>query len=67
VASFRTTPFESTACPRLPPGQVLVVGKISQASVLAWAAYRDEAGFRERTGIPDAVLVEGKPYDTQVA
>lgn len=37
--------------------QVLIVGKISQAVVIAAAAYRTEAQFRERTGIQKSKLI----------
>ena len=47
--------------------QVLVVGKLSQAVVLAGAAYRDEATFRERTGIANTKLVCDPVFDTQVS
>ena len=37
--------------------QVLVTGKISQAVVVAAAAYRTEAEFRERTGVQHSKLI----------
>ncbi len=37
--------------------QVLITGKISQAVVVAAAAYRTEAEFRERTGIQQNKLI----------
>lgn len=37
--------------------QVLITGKISQAVVVAAAAYRTEAEFRERTGIQKSKLI----------
>ena len=37
--------------------QVLITGKISQAVVVAAAAYRTEAEFRERTGIKKSKLI----------
>ena len=37
--------------------QVLITGKISQAVVVAAAAYRNEAAFRERTGIEKTKLI----------
>ena len=37
--------------------QVLVTGKISQAVVVAAAAYRSEAAFIERTGIKKTKLI----------
>ena len=37
--------------------QVLITGKISQAVVIAAAAYRTEAEFRERTGIQQSKLI----------
>ena len=40
--------------------QILAVGKLSQAVVIAAAAYRDEATFRERTGITNSRLVVDK-------
>lgn len=56
------------ACHLLPPGlQVLVVGKVSQAVVLSWAAYRDEATFRDWTGIENSKLVCDATFDTQVS
>ena len=36
------------------------MGKLSQAVVIAAAAYRDEATFRERTGITNSRLVVDK-------
>ena len=36
------------------------MGKLSQAVVIAAAAYRDEATFRERTGITNSRLVVNK-------
>ena len=36
------------------------MGKLSQAVVIAAAAYRDEATFRERTGISNSRLVVNK-------
>eukprot|EP00891_Asterochloris_glomerata_P009139 jgi/Astpho2/9139/Aster-07787 len=47
-------------------GKVLVVGKVSQAVVLSWAAYRDEATFRDWTGIENSKLVCDSTFDTQV-
>ncbi len=47
--------------------QVLVVGKVSQAVVLSWAAYRDEATFRDWTGIENSKLVCDSTFDTQVS
>lgn len=38
--------------------QVLVTGKISQAVVVAAAAYRDSAGFRARTGLTNSQLID---------
>ena len=35
-----------------PDMQVLVIGKISNAVVLAGAAYQDEAGYSRMTGLP---------------
>ena len=37
--------------------QVLITGKISQAVVIAAAAYRTEAEFKERTGIQKSKLI----------
>lgn len=37
--------------------QVLITGKISQAVVVAAAAYRTEAEFSERTGIQQNKLI----------
>lgn len=37
--------------------QVLITGKISQAVVVAAAAYRTEAEFRERTGMEKTKLI----------
>ena len=36
----------------MPCVQVLVIGKISNAVVLAGAAYQDEAGYARMTGLP---------------
>ena len=38
--------------------QVLVTGKISQAVVVAAAAYRDTDDFRARTGIDNSQLID---------
>ena len=46
--------------------QILFAGKISQASVLAAAAYRDEEAFRSMTGIACTRLVIDKDGDTHV-
>ncbi len=47
--------------------QVLVVGKLSQAIVLARAAYRDHDGFQTITGADCSQMVEDQgPRDTQV-
>ena len=46
---------------------MLVVGKVSQAVVLSWAAYRDEATFRDWTGIENSKLVCDSTFDTQVS
>ena len=45
---------------------MLVVGKVSQAVVLSWAAYRDEATFRDWTGIEISKLVVDTTFDTHV-
>ncbi|KAK9818137.1 hypothetical protein WJX72_007701 [[Myrmecia] bisecta] len=45
--------------------RVLVIGKISQAVVVAGAAYADEKGYIKRTGILNSRLLESK-VDTQV-
>lgn len=48
--------------------QVLVAGKISQAVVVAAAAYRDLETFRQRTGITNTKLIKDlKHVDTQVS
>lgn len=48
--------------------QVLVVGKISQAVVVAGAAYLDEKSFSLSTGILKSRLVDDKGHtDTQVS
>ena len=44
-----------------------MVGKVSQAVVLAWAAYRDEATFKDWTGIGNSKLVSDATFDTQVS
>ena len=45
------------ADPSKTPLQVLITGKISQAVVVAAAAYRTEAEFRERTGMKQTKLI----------
>ena len=47
--------------------QVLVVGKVSQAVVLSWAAYRDEATFMDWTGVENSKLVCDTTFDTHVS
>ena len=50
--------------------QVLVIGKISNAVVLAGAAYQDEAGYARMTGLPrekTRLLDDKGKTDTQVA
>ena len=55
----------------LRPGtQVLVIGKISNAVVLAGAAYQDEAGYARMTGLPrekTRLLDDKGKTDTQVS
>ena len=47
--------------------QVLVIGKLSQAVVVAAAAYRDQSGFQQLTGIERTQMVEDSgSWDTQV-
>ena len=49
--------------------QVLVIGKISNAVVLAGAAYQDEAGYARMTGLPrdkTRLLDDKGRTDTQV-
>ena len=47
--------------------QVLVMGKISQAAIVAGAAYRNEETFKEQTGIAKARLIKDKTHhDTKV-
>ena len=53
-----------------PDMQVLVIGKISNAVVLAGAAYQDEAGYSRMTGLPrekTRLLDDKGKTDTQVA
>ena len=48
--------------------QVLVIGKLSQAVVVAAAAYRDQSGFQQLTGIDQTHMVEDSgSWDTQVS
>ena len=50
--------------------QVLVIGKISSAVVLAGAAYQDEAGYARMTGLPrekTRLLDDKGRTDTQVS
>ena len=52
-----------------PDVQVLVIGKISNAVVLAGAAYQDEAGYARMTGLPrekTRLLDDKGKTDTQV-
>ena len=53
-------PLEACSPPCCWSLQILAVGKLSQAVVIAAAAYRDEATFRERTGITNSRLVVNK-------
>lgn len=47
--------------------QVLVMGKISQAAVVAASAYRDEATFQRQTGITNSRLIHDREHhDTKV-
>ncbi|KAA6428011.1 MAG: alpha beta-hydrolase [Trebouxia sp. A1-2] len=47
--------------------QVLVMGKISQAAIVAGAAYRNEDTFKLQTGIPKTRLIKDKVHhDTKV-
>ena len=46
--------------------QVLIAGKISQAAVLAAAAYRDEETFQRVAGISQSRLVIDQEGDTHV-
>lgn len=39
---------------------MLVVGKISQAAVVAASAYKDQAGFQRQTGITKSCLIDDK-------
>lgn len=49
------------------PGQVLVMGKISQAAIVAGAAYRNQETFRHQTGITNSRLIRDKRFhDTKV-
>ena len=63
-----TSSVPHVACRQLPTClQVLVVGKVSQAVVLSWAAYRDETTFRDWTGIDNSKLVCDATFDTHVS
>ena len=42
--------------------QVLVVGKISQAAILAAAAYRNHEVFKRQTGITKSRLIYDKEH-----
>ena len=47
--------------------QVLVIGKISQAAILAAAAYRNHETFKRQTGITNCRLIYDKEHhDTKV-
>ena len=47
--------------------QVLVVGKISQAAILAAAAYRNHETFKLQTGITNSRLIyDREHHDTKV-
>lgn len=51
----------------MPVVQVLVIGKISQAAILAAAAYRDHETFKRQTGITNCRLIYDKEHhDTKV-
>ena len=56
-AVIKLTKCHNKAYKMLLAAQVLVTGKISQAVVVAAAAYRTEAEFRERTGIQQSKLI----------
>lgn len=46
---------------------MLVLGKISQAAVMAASAYRDEGTFQRQTGIINSRLIHDKDHhDTKV-
>ena len=48
--------------------QVVVIGKLSQAVVVAAAAYRDQCSFQQLTGIEHAHLIEDSgSWDTQAS
>lgn len=48
--------------------QVLVMGKISQAAVMAAAAYSDDATFQRQTGIVNSRLIrDWEHHDTKVS
>lgn len=40
--------------------QVLVIGKISQAAVVAASAYKDQEAFQKQTGITKSCLIDDK-------
>ena len=47
--------------------QVLVIGKISQAAILAAAAYRNHETFKRQTGIANCRLIyDREHHDTKV-
>ena len=43
-----------------------IAGKAAQAALLAGHAYRDEAVFREKTGLSHARMIEVEEDDLQV-
>ena len=46
--------------------QILVLGKLMQPALLSWAAYRDQAVFRQRSGMAKSVLISEPRTGTQV-
>ena len=40
--------------------QVLVIGKVSQAAVVAASAYKDQEAFQRQTGITKSCLIDDK-------
>ena len=50
----------------MPCTQILVLGKLMQPGLLAWAAYRNELDFRGSTGIECSTFVSEPRTGTQV-
>lgn len=67
VVSVDSIPLSACCEATLHVVQVLVIGKISQAAILAAAAYRNHETFKRQTGITNSRLIYDKEHhDTKV-